>query len=82
MNGNYYCIFAGLGLLPDRSLPLLQHRPASVDKAEAMFARIRREAERLRASLPTNYDYLRSLRDGEAGRVRSQPGPVAAPETL
>jgi tryptophan 7-halogenase len=48
-----------------------------------MFARIRREAERLRTSLPTNYDYLRSLREGDAGRSRSQPGPVlATPEIL
>ena len=83
LNGNYYCIFAGLGMLPDRSLPLLRHRPESIDKAEAMFARIRREAERLRTSLPTNYDYLRSLREGDAGRSRSQRGPtLAAPEIL
>jgi len=49
-----------------------------------MFARIRREAERLRTSLPTNYDYLRSLREGDAGRSRSQPGPAlaAVPEIL
>lgn len=77
MNGNYYCIFAGLGMLPDRSLPLLQHRPESIQKAEAMFASIRREAERLRTSLPTNYDYLRSLRDG-AQLSRNQHGPTLA----
>lgn len=75
LNGNYYCIFAGLGMLPDRSLPLLQLRPESIEKAEAMFARIQREAERLRASLPTNYDYLRSLREGNAGLSRPGPSP-------
>ncbi|MBU5895443.1 hypothetical protein JVW19_26060, partial [Vibrio cholerae O1] len=32
LNGNYYCIFAGLDMLPDRSLPLLQLRPESIDK--------------------------------------------------
>jgi len=80
LNGNYYCIFAGLGMLPDRSLPLLQLRPESIEKAEVMFARIQREAERLRASLPTNYDYLRSLRDGEVGLSRPGPTP-ASPES-
>ncbi|MFP3710491.1 tryptophan 7-halogenase, partial [Paraburkholderia sp. SIMBA_009] len=75
-------IFAGLGLLPDRSLPLLQHRPESIEKAEAMFASIRREAERLRTSLPTNYDYLRSLRDGDAGVSRSQRGSTLAAQEI
>lgn len=63
-------------MLPDRSLPLLRLRPESNDKAEAMFARIQREAERLRANLPTNYDYLRSLHEGDSGLFR--PGPTPA----
>lgn len=70
LNGNYYCIFAGLDMLPDRSLPLLQLRPESIDKAEVMFASIQHEAERLRTSLPTNYDYLRSLQKSHAEQSR------------
>jgi tryptophan 6-halogenase len=66
-NGSYYAIFAGLGLVPDRPLPLLDYRPAAVERAEQIFGEIRGEQERLVRSLPSNYEYLRQLHGKQAG---------------
>jgi tryptophan 6-halogenase len=63
-NGSYYCIFTGLGMLPDQSLPMLAHRPDAIKAAEAVFAEIRRRQQELTAALPSNFDYLRALRSG------------------
>jgi hypothetical protein len=60
-NGSYYCIFAGMGLMPDHPLPLLAHKPESVEGARPLFAKVKREQEELVARLPTNYEYLRRL---------------------
>jgi len=66
-NGSYYCIFAGLGFLPDHPLPLLAYKPESVQKAEPLFARVKRQQQELRETLPTNYEFLRRLhrKDGQ-----------------
>jgi tryptophan 7-halogenase len=74
LNGNYYCVLAGMGLLPERALPLLRHRQASIDKAEAMFRQIRQRADQLLATLPTTHEYLRALAgtlDDRSQRPRS-----------
>ena len=60
-NSNYYCIYAGLGLLPDRALPALTYRPEAITSANALFARVKEQQRELLASLPTNYEYLRLL---------------------
>jgi hypothetical protein len=60
-NSSYYCIYAGMGCLPDNPLPKLRYRPEAVAKADQMFAAIKRERIQLRTSLQTNYDYLRWL---------------------
>ncbi|MFD7443588.1 tryptophan halogenase family protein [Streptomyces sp. NPDC059909] len=60
-NSNYYCIFAGLGMTPDRTLPELTHRPASIDSADAVFAEIKKKQSELLSTLPTTYDHLRRL---------------------
>jgi len=60
-NSNYYCIFAGLGLLPDHPLPALAHRPESVQGAEAIFDLVGQRQQELLDTLPTNYEYLRQL---------------------
>ena len=60
-NGSYYAIFAGLGLLPDRPLPVLAHKPESVARAEALFAEIKQRQQELLATLPTNAEFLRQL---------------------
>jgi hypothetical protein len=60
-NGSYYCIFSGLDVLPDRSLPSLAHRPDHVESAEAVFADVKRRQDELLNTLPSTYDYLRHL---------------------
>jgi tryptophan 6-halogenase len=60
-NGSYYAIFAGLGLVPDQPLPLLDYRPAAVAGAEPIFDKIRGDQQRLARELPSNYEYLRQL---------------------
>jgi tryptophan halogenase len=57
-NGSYYCIFAGLGLLPDRPLPLLEHKTRSIEQAEALFADVKHKQQELLDTLPTCYEYL------------------------
>ncbi len=57
-NNNYYCVLAGLGVLPDQPLPLLAHRPESVAGAAGAFERIKREQAALLDALPANHEYL------------------------
>jgi tryptophan 6-halogenase len=60
-NGSYYCIFAGLGLVPDAPLPALAHKPESVAGAEPLFDAVKRQQQNLLDTLPSAYDYLRRL---------------------
>ena len=60
-NGSYYCIFAGLGMLPDRETPILAHKPESKGVADALFEQTRKRQDELLQSLPSSYDYLREL---------------------
>jgi tryptophan halogenase len=60
-NGSYYCIFSGLGYLPDKPLPMLAHKPDSIARAEGLLADVKRQQRDLLDTLPSNYDYLRTL---------------------
>ncbi len=60
-NSSYYCIFTGLGLMPERPLPALELKPESVKAAEQLFERVRKREAELLNVLPTNYDFLRTL---------------------
>jgi tryptophan 6-halogenase len=60
-NGSYYCIFAGLGLLPDHPLPSLTYKPESVARAEKLFADVKRQQAELLAKLPSHYEFLQRL---------------------
>lgn len=64
-NANYYCIFAGLGLLPEHPLPALSHRPETVESAGAVFADIKRRQTDLVDTLPSAHEYLRRLHHGD-----------------
>ncbi|RFS84176.1 tryptophan 7-halogenase [Actinomadura spongiicola] len=64
-NSNYYCVFAGLGVLPDHPLPALSLRPDAADTAEAVFTDVKRRQAELSESLPSTYEYLRRLHGGE-----------------
>ncbi|WEO92679.1 tryptophan halogenase family protein [Streptomyces sp. FXJ1.172] len=60
-NGSYYCIFAGLGMLPRHPLPSLAHKPESVARAEQLFADIKRKQHEWVRSLPSTHQLLRHL---------------------
>ncbi|MEY9875817.1 hypothetical protein ABH931_005323 [Streptacidiphilus sp. MAP12-33] len=60
-NGSYYCIFAGLGLEPDRPLPLLAYKPDSLTAGEAMFRQVKTEQQNLLETMPTMAEYLQQL---------------------
>ncbi|GCE02310.1 tryptophan halogenase family protein [Embleya hyalina] len=60
-NTNYWCIFAGLGHLPDRVLPALEYKPASIESVENLFAEVESRRRHLLAELPTTHEFLRQL---------------------
>jgi tryptophan halogenase len=60
-NGSYYCILAGLGLVPDSAPPVLEHRTESLKGAEKLFLKVREEQAELVRTLPTNYQFLKQL---------------------
>jgi tryptophan halogenase len=73
-NGSYYCIFAGLGLVPKRPMPALLHKPESRRNAEPFFAEVARKQAELVRELPSTYEYLRRLH----GKGSVRPGPTSA----
>ncbi|MCX5410102.1 tryptophan 7-halogenase (plasmid) [Streptomyces sp. NBC_00335] len=60
-NGSYYCVFAGLGLMPDAPMPVLAHKPESVAGAQPLFDTVKRQQQNLLETLPSTYEYLRQL---------------------
>lgn len=60
-NGSYYSVFTGVDLLPDRPLPVLAHKPSSVQGAEPLFEDVKQKQRELLESLPGCYEYLRQL---------------------
>jgi tryptophan halogenase len=60
-NGSYYCIFSGMGYLPDHPLPALAHKPASVQAAQPLFDDIKRRQKDCVQTLPSNYELLRHI---------------------
>jgi hypothetical protein len=60
-NSSYYCIFAGLDVLPDHALPSMAYRPDATKGADLMFEEIKRKQAALVSELPSTYDYLRQL---------------------
>jgi tryptophan 6-halogenase len=63
-NGSYYCIFAGLGFLPDQPLPALAHKPESVRAAAPLFDEVKRKQREYVKTLPSNYELLRAIHGG------------------
>ncbi len=60
-NGSYYCILAGLGLVPESPPPALTYRQESIQRAESLFLRVREQQRELVDTLPTNYQLLRQV---------------------
>jgi len=63
-NGSYYCILAGMGVLPEHPLPALTHKPESIRAAALLFETVKQKQRDLVAILPSNYDSLRRLHAG------------------
>ncbi|HVX13584.1 MAG TPA: tryptophan halogenase family protein [Pirellulales bacterium] len=72
-NGSYYCIFAGLGLEPDRPLPLLEYKHKSVAEAETYLAGVKQQQQELLDSLPSCHEYLLRLH----GHSKAAEAPAA-----
>jgi tryptophan halogenase len=60
-NGSYYCILAGLGLVPDAPLPALYHKPDSLARAQSLLRTVRQQQANLLETLPSTYEYLCEL---------------------
>lgn len=60
-NGSYYCVFTGLGVLPDAPLPSLSHRPNAVREAQILFEDVKHKQHTMTRDLPTTVEYLRTL---------------------
>ncbi|MDP3704635.1 MAG: tryptophan 7-halogenase [Legionellaceae bacterium] len=60
-NGSYYCIFAGLGIVPEKPFPILSYKPESIKLADLIFKDIKTKQRHLQETLPSHYDFLRKL---------------------
>jgi Tryptophan halogenase len=72
---SFTAILAGMGALPPRSFPVIEH--AAPRLGDAMLAELRARADHLVQTLPDHYAYLRSLREPHASA--SEPGSSEAP---
>jgi len=70
-NERYYCVFAGMGYLPDRALGRLAYRPSAVAEAQEKLLEIKRTQQELLRTLPTNYEYLKQFHAGTMSAERS-----------
>ena len=70
-NGSYYCIFAGMGFLPEHSYARLAYEPEMVQQARVLFARIKQQQRNLGEQLPSTYEYLRHLHSKQNSAARS-----------
>ncbi len=70
-NGSYYCIFSGMGFLPDQPLPRIAHRAGVVEKAKQKFLEIKAQQQELVRTLPSTYEYLSRFHDKFRSAERS-----------
>ena len=64
-NGSYYCIFAGMGWLPESPMPRIRYRPKAIELAETKFAQLKLKSSQLIKELPSCHEYLRCLQAGQ-----------------
>jgi glycine/D-amino acid oxidase-like deaminating enzyme len=60
-NSSYYCIFAGMGWLPDMPMPKIRYSPDTIQRAQEMFAQIKEKTSTLVATLPSCHEALKHL---------------------
>lgn len=80
-NSNYYCILSGMGWMPDAPLPVVRYTPTNVAAAMTSFDQINQRSLALRARLPSNYQFLRTLHGPDYARTLrggARPQEVAA----
>ncbi len=70
-NDRYYCIFGGMGFLPDHPSGRLAYRPEGVAEAVQLMEATRARGRELAATLPSNYEYLKAFHDGTMAVRRS-----------
>jgi len=68
-NTNYQCILCGVEYLPDKAYPWLEQRPDVLQLANEMLLKIEQEGEQLKTTLPTHYDYLKTLYNKSAAAI-------------
>jgi hypothetical protein len=68
-NGSYYCILTGLGVLPDKTLPILRYKPESLNQANLIFDNIKLQQNYLLKNLPTHYDLLNNVHKNKCVRA-------------
>jgi hypothetical protein len=71
LNESYYCIFSGMGFLPDHPMGMLAYRPAAVEEAKRVLAGVRARGRQLASILPSNYEYLQQFHAGTMMGERS-----------
>lgn len=78
-NSNFYCVLAGLGLVPEQVYPRIRYSEEAQRKAEALFQGIKQQTAALKDKLPTNHQYLSHLH-GTQGMARSTRRPIRMDE--
>jgi len=85
-NSSYYCILTGMGVLPERICPLVEHRPSTIEKAERIFLDLKLRADHLMTALPSMVEYLNVLHgssgEGRSQAIQSAAGGVAAASAI
>lgn len=69
--GNYYCIFSGMGFLPDHPYARVAYAPELMQQAQTLFVQIKSQQQDLYARLPSTYEYLNHLHREEKSAARS-----------
>tara|TARA_Y100001968_G_C19446350_1_gene765585 strand:+ start:315 stop:1907 length:1593 start_codon:yes stop_codon:yes gene_type:complete len=59
---NYIAILLGVGRYPEKTQPLLSHRPDVIDLAKDMFSKIQTDASEAIDALPSHTEYLNALK--------------------
>lgn len=85
-NSSYYCIFAGMGWLPDTPMAKIRYQPEQIERANAMFTALKHKGTEVKAKLPTCLEYLQHLHGRKPvaddvfapGAVASMSGAVRA----
>ncbi len=70
-NGSYYCIFAGMGFLPDRPLARLHYQPRILEEARKLLGAVRAQQDELLRTLPTTYEWLSEFHSETRAASRS-----------